>query len=88
CVSEYFDDHPHDNMIEDESEDPIYQGYKSVLDSKASDESLATFAGWEPRHGRFRYRHPWKQYVNLGVKLCYLGYSIVALHGCLRYEIQ
>ncbi|KAH9302669.1 hypothetical protein KI387_014252 [Taxus chinensis] len=88
CVSEYFDEHPYDNMTEDESEDPIYQGYKSVLDSKASDESLAAFAGWEPRHGRFRYRHPWKQYVKIGVKLRYLAYSIVALHGCLRSEIQ
>ncbi|XP_057819132.2 aluminum-activated malate transporter 12 [Cryptomeria japonica] len=87
CVDEYFSGR-HEDKVEDESEDPIYQGYKSVLDSKATDDSLATFASWEPRHGRFRFRHPWKQYVKIGVKLRYLAYSIVALHGCLRSEIE
>ncbi|GLJ22630.1 hypothetical protein SUGI_0425900 [Cryptomeria japonica] len=87
CVDEYFSGR-HEDKVEDESEDPIYQGYKSVLDSKATDDSLATFASWEPRHGQFRYRHPWKQYVKIGVKLRYLAYSIVALHGCLRSAIE
>ncbi|KAH6802804.1 aluminum activated malate transporter family protein [Perilla frutescens var. frutescens] len=40
--------------------------YKNVLDSKAIEESLANFAWWEPPHGRFRFRHPWKQYLNIG----------------------
>ncbi|GLJ22632.1 hypothetical protein SUGI_0425950 [Cryptomeria japonica] len=122
CVGEYFDEHLDDGN-EDESKDSVYQGYKIVLDSKATDESwvarrkhnaykisfdllflfislqliclsenrcpklLATFASWEPRHGRFPYRHPWKQYVKIGVKLCYLAYSIGALNICLRSEI-
>ncbi|XP_057829998.2 aluminum-activated malate transporter 14 [Cryptomeria japonica] len=92
CVQEYFDG-PGDEVDEDESdktsaEDVIYEGYKSVLDSKAKDESLATFASWEPRHGPFRHRYPWKQYVKIGANLRHLAYSIVALHGCLRSEIQ
>ncbi|GLJ22629.1 hypothetical protein SUGI_0425880 [Cryptomeria japonica] len=87
CVGEYFDGH-HDEGNGDESEDFIYERFKSVLDSKATDESWATFASWEPGHGRFRYRHPWKQYVKIGVNLRYLTYSIVALHGCLRSEIR
>jgi hypothetical protein len=28
-----------------------------------------TFAKWEPRHGKFRFRHPWSQYQKLGI-LC------------------
>ncbi|KAK3024206.1 hypothetical protein RJ639_044811 [Escallonia herrerae] len=24
------------------------------------------FAKWEPRHGQFRYRHPWEQYLKIG----------------------
>ncbi|KAL2239277.1 UNVERIFIED_CONTAM: Aluminum-activated malate transporter 2 [Sesamum indicum] len=38
----------------------------SVVDSKSSEETLANFARWEPGHGRFMYRHPWKQYVKIG----------------------
>ncbi|KAH9302671.1 hypothetical protein KI387_014254 [Taxus chinensis] len=91
CIHEYFNE-PTYGIDEDEidttSEDAIYEGYKSVLNSKATDESLATFASWEPMHGQFRYRHPWKQYVKIGAKLRHLAYSIVALHGCLRSEIQ
>ncbi|KAH9302670.1 hypothetical protein KI387_014253 [Taxus chinensis] len=91
CIHEYFDERTYEideDEIDTTSEDAIYEGYKSVLDSKATDESLATFAGWEPRHGQFRYRHPWKQYVKIGGSLRHLAYSIVALHGCLRSEIQ
>uniref|UniRef100_A0ACD5UXD1 Uncharacterized protein n=1 Tax=Avena sativa TaxID=4498 RepID=A0ACD5UXD1_AVESA len=45
------------------------QEYKSVLNSKATEDSLCTFANWEPRHGKFRFRHPWSQYQKLGT-LC------------------
>nr|BAN78902.1 aluminum-activated malate transporter 1 [Holcus lanatus]BAN78903.1 aluminum-activated malate transporter 1 [Holcus lanatus] len=43
--------------------------YKSVLNSKATEDALCTFAKWEPRHGKFRFRHPWSQYQKLGT-LC------------------
>ncbi|KAK6235265.1 hypothetical protein SCA6_010602 [Theobroma cacao] len=36
--------------------------YKSVLTSQESEENMASLATWEPRHGRFRFRHPWKQH--------------------------
>ncbi|KAF8667399.1 hypothetical protein HU200_053082 [Digitaria exilis] len=45
------------------------QVYKSVLNSKAKEDSLITFAKWEPIHGKFRFRHPWNQYQKLGA-LC------------------
>ncbi|KAK9137743.1 hypothetical protein Sjap_008337 [Stephania japonica] len=37
------------------------QRYKSVLNSKTSEESFANFASWEPGHGGFKFRHPWTQ---------------------------
>ncbi|KAL0418358.1 UNVERIFIED_CONTAM: Aluminum-activated malate transporter 8 [Sesamum radiatum] len=40
-------------------------GLNSVLDSKSKEETLANFARWEPGHGQFMYRHPWKQYLKI-----------------------
>ncbi|KAH9316162.1 hypothetical protein KI387_024789, partial [Taxus chinensis] len=66
----------------------IVQGYTDVLESKASEESLANFASWEPGHGMFRFRHPWKQYVKVGSMLRHMAYCVVALHCCLWSEYQ
>ncbi|KAK8945705.1 Aluminum-activated malate transporter 12 [Platanthera guangdongensis] len=86
-VNEYF--HGKDQKIgEDDSEDPTYNGYRAVLDSKSSDETLATFASWEPRHTRHCHKYPWQQYVKLGAVLRHFGYTAVALHGCLHSEIK
>ncbi|MFQ6650891.1 hypothetical protein Gotur_022755 [Gossypium turneri] len=88
CVNEYFND-PEINENQDKSsEDPIYKGYKAVLDSKSIDETLALYASWEPRHSRHCYRFPWQQYVKVGAVLRQFGYTVVALHGCLQTEIQ
>ncbi|KAK4804467.1 hypothetical protein SAY86_004284 [Trapa natans] len=87
CVNEYFDA----NLAETEdnsTEDPIDKGYKAVLDSNSADETLALHASWEPRHSRYCHIFPWKQYVELGTALRHFGYTVVALHGCLRTEIQ
>ncbi|CAN6242381.1 unnamed protein product [Urochloa humidicola] len=43
--------------------------HKSVLSSKDKEDSLCTLAKWEPIHGKFRFRHPWSEYKNLGT-LC------------------
>ncbi|XP_008786376.1 aluminum-activated malate transporter 12-like [Phoenix dactylifera] len=91
CVNEYFQDEDKDNKIMEENsfKDPIFKGYRAVLDSKSIDETLATFASWEPRrHSRHCYRYPWRQYVKLGAVLRHFGYTAVALHGCLESEIQ
>ncbi|PKI46895.1 hypothetical protein CRG98_032706 [Punica granatum] len=87
CVNEYFDAKLAERKDET-SEDPIYKGYKAVLDSKSTDETLAFHASWEPRHSRYCYIYPWQQYVKLGTVLRHFGYTVVALHGCLRTEIQ
>ncbi|XP_047328266.1 aluminum-activated malate transporter 12 [Impatiens glandulifera] len=88
CVNEYFnEDEKEERQDKSLSEDPIYKGYKSVLDSKSIDETLAVHASWEPRHSR-HCRFPWQQYVKLGDTLRHFGYTLVALHGCLQTEIQ
>ncbi|KAF8395468.1 hypothetical protein HHK36_019414 [Tetracentron sinense] len=64
------------------------EGYKSVLDSKTSEESLANFARWEPGHGQFKFRHPWKQYLMIGTLTRQCAFRIEALHGYMNSEIQ
>ncbi|KAK4431774.1 Aluminum-activated malate transporter 12 [Sesamum alatum] len=92
CVNEYFSSSEEErNAGQDRgpmSEDPIYKGYKAVLDSKSTDETLALHASWEPCHSRHCYKFPWKQYVKLGDVLRHFGYTLVALHGCLHTQIQ
>ncbi|KAJ6947797.1 hypothetical protein NC651_002227 [Populus alba x Populus x berolinensis] len=64
------------------------EGYKSVLNSNISEESLANFAAWEPGHGRFLFRHPWKLYQKVGTLARECAYRIEALNGCLNADIQ
>lgn len=71
------------------ADDPVYKGYRLALLSAAKEESLATFASWEPPHGQFRrFKYPWKNYVKVGAILRHCTYSVVALHACLRSAIQ
>ncbi|KAK6947444.1 Aluminum-activated malate transporter, partial [Dillenia turbinata] len=88
CVNEYLNEMEANGDQQKSSDDCIYEGYKAVLDSKSSDERLALHASWEPRHPRHCYKYPWQQYVKLGATLRHLGYTVVALHGCLQTEIQ
>uniref|UniRef100_A0A7N0RFZ8 Aluminum-activated malate transporter n=1 Tax=Kalanchoe fedtschenkoi TaxID=63787 RepID=A0A7N0RFZ8_KALFE len=62
--------------------------YQAVLTSKSKEESMANFARWEPPHGRFRYRHPWKQYLKVGRLTRECGYKVEALQRFLASEIQ
>ncbi|XP_027934065.1 aluminum-activated malate transporter 12-like [Vigna unguiculata] len=88
CVREYFNDSEESACQDDSSEDPIYKGYKTVLDSKTTDDTLALQASWEPRYLRYCHRIPWHQYAKVGAALRYFSYTVVALHGCLQSEIQ
>ncbi|XP_058765052.1 aluminum-activated malate transporter 12-like [Vicia villosa] len=88
CVNEYFYGEVDFSGDVKSSEDPIYKGYKAVLDSKSTDETLALHASWEPRYFRYCHKFPSQQYVKVGNVLRQFGYTVVALHGCLRTEIQ
>ncbi|XVE59652.1 hypothetical protein DITRI_Ditri05aG0063300 [Diplodiscus trichospermus] len=74
-----------DQSKEDKS---FLQGYKSVLNSKNNEDTLANFARWEPGHGRFQFRHPWKQYLKIGALTRQCAYRIESLNGHLNADIQ
>ncbi|GFY93380.1 aluminum activated malate transporter family protein [Actinidia rufa] len=64
------------------------QGYKSVLNTKSNEESLANFAWWEPGHGKFGFHHPWKQYLKIGVMTRKCAFHMEALSGYINSNIQ
>ncbi|XP_010247137.1 PREDICTED: aluminum-activated malate transporter 8 isoform X2 [Nelumbo nucifera] len=70
------------------SDKSFLQKYKSILTSKATEDSLANFARWEPGHGRFKFRHPWKQYLNIAGLARQCAYLLEALNGYINTEIQ
>ncbi|KAK9985987.1 hypothetical protein SO802_030938 [Lithocarpus litseifolius] len=87
---EYFPD-PEDhegNVMASKGDKALLQGYKSVLNSKNTEESSANFARWEPGHGRFYFRHPWKQYLKIGVLARQCAYRIDALNGYINSDLQ
>ncbi|XP_051131542.1 aluminum-activated malate transporter 2-like [Andrographis paniculata] len=60
------------------------QSPTSVLNSKATEESLANFAWWEPCHGEFKFNHPWQQYLKVGCATRDCAYKIQALCVCIN----
>lgn len=70
-------------------EDPIYNGYRSVLVSATTEETLERFARWEPPHGRYRMmKYPWDEFVRVGGAIRHCASASLALHGCTQSEIQ
>ncbi|GMI76444.1 hypothetical protein like AT4G00910 [Hibiscus trionum] len=87
CVTQYFNQSGEcTNNLEEAGKK--LQGYKCVLSSKASEESMANFARWEPSHGKFKFQHPWKQYVKIGSSMRGCAYCIEALNSCIGSENQ
>ncbi|KAM1376743.1 hypothetical protein PS1_038727 [Malus domestica] len=85
CVADYFNDSGGFAGSDKESDKKLL-GYKCVLGSKGAEESMANFARWEPAHGRFNFRHPWKQYLKIGASMRDCAYCIEALNGCVSSE--
>nr|XP_043630017.1 aluminum-activated malate transporter 10-like [Erigeron canadensis] len=81
CVAEYFGE-------ADEDSKQKLKDYKHVLSTKASEESMAEFARWEPAHGQFGFRHPWKNYIKLGSSSRSCAYCIEMLVSCLDSRNQ
>ncbi|KAK6646176.1 hypothetical protein PHAVU_L005901 [Phaseolus vulgaris] len=82
CVAQYFDG----SETPDEDSDKQLLGYKCVLSSKATEESMANLARWEPTHGRFNFRHPWRQYVKIGASMRSCASCLDALIGCINSD--
>ncbi|KAH0729022.1 hypothetical protein KY289_000210 [Solanum tuberosum] len=49
-----------------DKEKGFLEAFKSVLGSKATEESLANFAWWEPANEPFRLNNPGKEYLKIG----------------------
>ncbi|XP_049371300.1 aluminum-activated malate transporter 8-like [Solanum verrucosum] len=49
-----------------DKEKGFLEALKNVLGSKATEESLANFAWWEPANGPFRFNNPGKEYLKIG----------------------
>ncbi|MCL7032936.1 hypothetical protein MKW94_027076 [Papaver nudicaule] len=83
---EYFENVDKDGLIPKDDKKTFLHlhGYKTILNSKTAEESFANFASWEPPHGRFGYRHPWKQYLKIGASTRQCAYRIEALSNCIN----
>ncbi|CAN0923439.1 Aluminum-activated malate transporter 8 [Linum grandiflorum] len=68
-----------DETEQDSSDKSGLQGYKKVLTSKSNEENMANLARWEPGHGKFRFGHPWEQYLKVGNLARKCAYKIEAL---------
>ncbi|WCJ34187.1 Aluminum-activated malate transporter 8 [Euphorbia peplus] len=76
-------------VAKNDNNDKIFlQGYKSVLNSKSTEDTMANLARWEPRHGKFRFRHPWNQYLKIGALSRQCAYHLEALNACINTNIQ
>ncbi|GJX54618.1 zinc finger CCCH domain-containing protein 49-like protein [Tanacetum coccineum] len=59
-----------------------------ILQASASEEAMANLARWEPAHGRFKFRNPWKQYLRVGASMRNCAYCIETLNGFITSEVQ
>ncbi|CAN0847535.1 Aluminum-activated malate transporter 8 [Linum grandiflorum] len=86
-AAEYFQS-PEDGEIAAAAVKPFPQVYKSVLTSKSTEDTLANLARWEPRHGQFRLKHPWKQYLKTAAAARQCAYQIESLNGYIHSGLQ
>ncbi|RDY08005.1 Aluminum-activated malate transporter 2 [Mucuna pruriens] len=90
-VREYFSiskEGESENNKGDSKDKSFLEGYKKVINSKSSDDSLANFARWEPGHGKFKFRHPWNLYLQIGSLSRQCAYRMEALNAHLTSDIQ
>ncbi|XAR62944.1 hypothetical protein NMG60_11022695 [Bertholletia excelsa] len=88
CIAEYFKESDGSVKAGDKDLNTTLQGYKCALNSKAAEETMANHARWEPAHGPFNFRHPWKQYLKIGAAIRSCAFYIESLSSCNSSEIQ
>ncbi|KAL7002323.1 hypothetical protein U1Q18_003476 [Sarracenia purpurea var. burkii] len=87
CTAKFFDENGDMNKSDEDCGEKL-NGYICVLNSKATEEAMANFARWEPAHGRFNFRHPWKQYLKIGAAMRDCACCVESLHSCINSEME